>query len=487
MKRWEIAAIVTVVLIGAFLRLYQLPQYLTFLGDEGRDAIVMRDIMLARHFPLIGPGTSVGNMYLGPLYYYLIAPSLTLSNFSPVGPAAAVAGIGLATIALLWWVGRTWYGGKISLVIAFLYAISPTVITYSRSSWNPNVMPFFSLLTVFSLWQVWSGQRWRWLVVSSVSLAFALNSHYLGLLLVPVFGLFVFLSYLRSGQIRSSASKWLILSFVTFLLLMSPLFFFDLRHNGQNFSAVKTFFSQRQTTVNIKAYKALPNLWPITRELVTTLITAKQPVPGQVVAFAFVGFSLLLLIKRAPRSLYLLSWLVTGLIGLGLYKQHIYDHYFGFLFPLVFLLLGLILRQIAFSKIARIVAAGVLSLLIFINLRSSPLNFPPNNQLARTQEVAEFILQKSSGQPFNLALLATSNYDASYRYFLELKSAQLRTLHQQVTGQLFVICEQTSCQPIGHPLWEIAAYGWAKIDTQWTFPWGVTLYRLIPNPQGRPV
>ena len=34
------------------------------------------------------------------------------------------------------------------LVAALLYAISPTVIIYSRSSWNPNIMPFFALLSV---------------------------------------------------------------------------------------------------------------------------------------------------------------------------------------------------------------------------------------------------------------------------------------------------------------------------------------------------
>ena len=36
---------------------------------------------------------------------------------------------------------------KAALIAATLYAISPTIIVYSRSSWNPNVMPFFSLLS----------------------------------------------------------------------------------------------------------------------------------------------------------------------------------------------------------------------------------------------------------------------------------------------------------------------------------------------------
>ena len=31
-----------ILLIGAFLRLYRIGEYMTFLGDEGRDAIIVR-------------------------------------------------------------------------------------------------------------------------------------------------------------------------------------------------------------------------------------------------------------------------------------------------------------------------------------------------------------------------------------------------------------------------------------------------------------
>ena len=79
--------LITILLIGSFLRLYKISAYMTFLGDEGRDVLVVRNLLV--HFDpiLIGPGTSVGNMYLGPLYYYFMAPFLLLSGFSPVGPA----------------------------------------------------------------------------------------------------------------------------------------------------------------------------------------------------------------------------------------------------------------------------------------------------------------------------------------------------------------------------------------------------------------
>jgi len=74
-----------ILVVGAFLRLYKIDQYMTFLGDEGRDVIIVSRFIKHFDLMLVGPGTSVGNMYLGPLYYYLMVPALFLAGFSPVG------------------------------------------------------------------------------------------------------------------------------------------------------------------------------------------------------------------------------------------------------------------------------------------------------------------------------------------------------------------------------------------------------------------
>lgn len=86
-KYWPL---ILLTLVGAGLRLYRLEASLQFLGDQGRDALVMYRLIKG-DWPFIGPITSVGNFYLGPLYYYLMAPFLWLSGYNPVGPAIATA------------------------------------------------------------------------------------------------------------------------------------------------------------------------------------------------------------------------------------------------------------------------------------------------------------------------------------------------------------------------------------------------------------
>src|SRR3990167_1835175 len=91
----EFVFLLVIVILAAFLRFYRISGYMTFLGDEGRDAIIVRRLLVNFDPILIGPGTSIGNMFIGPLYYYLIAPALLLANFSPVGPSALIALIGV--------------------------------------------------------------------------------------------------------------------------------------------------------------------------------------------------------------------------------------------------------------------------------------------------------------------------------------------------------------------------------------------------------
>jgi 4-amino-4-deoxy-L-arabinose transferase-like glycosyltransferase len=218
-NRLEAILLATILLVAAFLRLYKIDQYMTFLGDEGRDVIVVRRLLVNLDLILVGPGTSIGNMYLGPLYYYMIAPFLFIANFSPVGPAVMVALLGILTVFFVWFVTREWFGKLGGIVAALLYAISPVVIMYSRSSWNPNIMPFFSLLCIYSIWRVYKALELKWLIVLGFSFAMVLNSHYLGLLLVPVIFIYWVFAFLKIKKESKTKQPEYVKSFLNYSLL----------------------------------------------------------------------------------------------------------------------------------------------------------------------------------------------------------------------------------------------------------------------------
>jgi hypothetical protein len=340
---------------------------------------------------------------------------------------------------------------------------------------------------MYGIWKVWRLGYWRWLLVTAISMAFVLQSHYLGLLLLPTIGLFWFLALLRHPD--PSRVKYTLISTLLFLILMSPLLIFDLNpaHRWLNTSAMIKFFTDRQTTVNAKPYKALPNMFPLFTQLQTTLILGKNP--DYSVFFAgliTLALVVMLVTHYNPDLFFSCTWIFFGLAGLALYKQHIYDHYFGFLFPVVFLLLGFLIKFASVHRLGKF-AVGILFLgIVFLNFSKLPLSYPPNYQLDHTRQVAALIKNESHGQPLNFALIAAHNYDKSYRYFLAADEVPYYSIHDKLTDQLFVVCEDPVCEPIGNPLWEVAAFGWAKVDKLWEFSWGVKLYRLVHNPSGHP-
>ena len=68
--------IVLILLLAAYLRLYNISGYMTFLGDEGRDVLVVKRMIVDHKWTLLGPTASVGGFFLGPIYYYFMLPFL---------------------------------------------------------------------------------------------------------------------------------------------------------------------------------------------------------------------------------------------------------------------------------------------------------------------------------------------------------------------------------------------------------------------------
>lgn len=521
--RFEATCLVLVLLVGAFMRLFKIDQYMTFLGDEGRDALIVRRLLVNFDIILVGPGTSIGNMYLGPLYYYLMAPFLFIANYSPVGPAVMIALLGVATLFLIWWVVREWFPTKGmnvgALVAASLYAVAPTVIIYSRSSWNPNIMPFFSLLFIYSIWRLWKFNDLKWLIVSGISFAFVLQSHYLGLLLLPVFVIYWIFSLLKIINLKMDKNYQLTIKefilfsltgFIAFAALMSPLIIFDARHSWRNFEALKTFFTVRQETVSVKPWNSVPKMYPMIEKITTRLLTGTDQRIGNLTTLLLLCFSLSLLVSfiyniflknkfkhhslLTARHSLLFLWLGFALVGLGLYKQEIYDHYYGFFFTAPFILIGgFIQDMLTFYKkqtfiihlLAYILILTSYFILLTTNLSHNPLKYPPNRQLQRSIDVSQKIILDSHGREFNIAVIAERNYEGAYQYFLEAWNAPFKIIDAQkpketITDQLFVVCElpEEKCDPTHNPKTEIANFGWTTIDSKENVD-GVTIYKLV--------
>ncbi len=279
-----------------------------------------------------------------------------------------------------------------------------------------------------------------------------------------------------------------------FLFFMSPLVIFDSRHGWRNFDAIKKFFLERQGTVSARPWNALPEMWPMSQEISTRLLAGRNELPGSWIALmTLAGLAVVMnRVKNLSKKtflafLLLTTWLGVAFTGLGLYKQEIYDHYYGFFFAAPFILVGGIAGElIAKARLRGFWIVGtILVFLVYFNFLDNPLAYPPNRQLQRSVDVAKKIESESKGNIFNLAVIAERNYEDAYQYFLEVWGAGVTDIdplraNETITDQLFVICElpEEKCDPTHNPKTEVANFGWSEIAEKWEIS-GVVLYKLM--------
>lgn len=491
-KHLELIILVFLLAIAIFFRFWQLKDYVVFLGDEGRDMLIMRDIFVNLNLPFLGPTASVGGFYLGPLYYWMAAPFLFLWRFNPEGPSYMVAIFGVTTILLLYKFLKDITSFWPAIIVSSLYAVAPLVVRYSRSSWNPNPLPLFSLLLIYFLYLGVKKHKNIFFVGAGACLGIAVQLHYLASILAPLSAVII----LASGNFRK-IPKIILFSSAGFLITFSPFLIFEIRHNFPNFKTIFEF-ATRGTTIGLKSSNitwSIPNIGNIFLEYLSSYsgtIYSK-------LAFWFLsvgGVLGLILNRKDKEKLWIFSigiiWFVGGLVLLRSYKGQLYDYYFGSIFPAPFLLLGLVI-SLGWNKIFFRIASIIICTLIFVLfLQHGFYTVKPNRLIVQTENIANFIIEKSQNEPYNFALVSNSNSDHAYRYFLEVKNHKPKQLEEVITDQLLVLCESTECAPLGHPLWEIAGFGRAEIQEEWNLSqYNYKIYKLThwpgePSPAGKP-
>lgn len=511
LKKKRIIFLILILLLAAFLRLYRISDYMTFLGDEGRDVLIAKGI-LEGDFTLLGPRSSAGDFFMGPAYYYMITPFLWLSQLDPVGPAIMVALFSVATAFLIYIVGKKFFDTAAGLFAAGLYAVSPLVINYSHSSWNPNVLPFFALLLIYIIYCAKDAQKpWKYYLFGGFLLGIAMQLHYLSLFLAVIIAVYIFIF----GWMKEKGIRIILLLkqysqvLLGFFLGFSPFLAFEVRHGFPNTKSILEFIFGTNLQND---YTSNSSFFDIVKDVffrIFARLIFDYPTPDRVIAlpeFAVQMWAFLIMIvaissvvllffrKNKYISLLLLLWLFLSVLFFGTYKKTIYDYLFTFLFPLPFLLVGnlfSVLFHTGKKKKQRILWMST-TLLLFIcligfNLYGMPFKSAPNKQKDQVKKITEFVIAHTDNKPFNFALISGGNSDHAYRYYFEVLQHKPRVIEntvndpkrKTVTNQLLVVCEDTWCKPLGHSLFEVAGFGRATVAGEWNVS-VVKVFKLVP-------
>ncbi|NQU99397.1 MAG: glycosyltransferase family 39 protein, partial [Parcubacteria group bacterium] len=231
-NKLEFILLLLILIIASFLRFYSIVDFLHFANDEARDAFIVKNIFENNSIPLLGPETSIGHFYLGPIFYYFLTPLYLIFSFHPVSGAILSAILGVLSVLLIWKVTRNIFCRKAALIAAFLYSISFIVTLHSRWSWNPNIVPFFFLLYIYSFYKFTNPKNnfGKYLYLWIISLGILIQLHASAFILVPV-SIILFLLY------RPKKIKWqnYLISLAIIIILFTPFLIYEITNNFENF------------------------------------------------------------------------------------------------------------------------------------------------------------------------------------------------------------------------------------------------------------
>lgn len=473
-------ALVITLVTGVFLRFYRFNGFVTFLGDQGRDAIIVKRIISLEHFPAIGPPTSIGQVYLGPFYYYFITPWLLFFRYQPIGLAFGVAFFSCLYLLINYFIVKELFDKRVALISTIFLSFSSILIDFSRFSWNPNLLPLFTLLTVYFVIKSLKTNKWYFFALSGAFLSFSIQLHYLSLFLIPpiviLFTNELIVGFKQSNNEAMKQLKRYFISFMSFFFFSSPLIIFDLRHNFLNSKLFLALFQSSGTSFLTKINSLFDSFYYL--NLYSFNINLNKFFVYLLLSFlTIILFTLIK--KRSNLKTFIFIFLLT-ILGMSLYSGPKYPHYFVILYPLYYIIISHFLVFPKESTWEKYLTILFVIGFIFLNFQKYPyFRSLPNNQIGLSKNVAQKIYDNVNDKKFTVTALPEKYSDSTYRYFLEIwgkRSLEKDSLEK--ANELFVVCEKKCDIIIGNPMWDIAYFAPNKIVREWEVE-GVRIYKLI--------
>lgn len=252
-KRKVVILVFLVILFGAFLRGFHFTDWLHFELDQARDSkIIIRAVEDGiGNLPLQGPRAAGSFLRLGPASYYLEYISAKIFGATPQGISYIVLILSVLTMPFFYLLCRRYFRIKHSLGLLAIFSVSLFMIMYARFAWNPNLIPFFMIGSIYSLLRIVDEKEKRknlWLYSLAMFIGIATQLHFLVFIALPI----ITVIFLLIKRPRIKVKSWIVSMFIV-IFLYSPLIINDIKTGGDN---VKEFFQ----AVNSKSDKNEHNI-----------------------------------------------------------------------------------------------------------------------------------------------------------------------------------------------------------------------------------
>lgn len=246
---YQLLILLLIVIFALFLRVYQLGQIPSGLFcDEaatGYDAYSLLKTgkdSNGNFLPILINRHNTDNAEA--MYTYLTVPSVFLFDLTIFSTRLLAAIIGTLTILTTYLLTKELFNKKIGLISAFLLAVSPWHLQFSRIAFRAILAPFFITLGLFFLLK--GLKKPNFFIVAALTLGLSLYTYHIIKLFLPLMIILFFLFYHKKlitlFKNNMETKKIAILSSIIFLILAIPIYYLSFFGGGnQRLNEVSVF------------------------------------------------------------------------------------------------------------------------------------------------------------------------------------------------------------------------------------------------------
>jgi 4-amino-4-deoxy-L-arabinose transferase-like glycosyltransferase len=317
---------------------YNLEKWGNFGWDQIDNAWAAVRIILTHKYPLLGM-VAKGNsgIYIGPLYYYLVAVFYFFTGLNPIASPILAGVTSLFSFWVIYCVAKEIFNKNIAVVSCFIYTFSSSIILSERVQWPVNFIAPLSLLIFYFLYRVICGES-KYLIHLAIVTGLSFHIHFTSIF-YPMYILLALPFFTWDRKIW----KYIAVALIVGLLFLIPqiIYYLSANHSGQltNYSGYigtnyHGFHLRRMLQLShdafIKFQFILESAYPMLRNAV----------------FFYIPVFFLATRTRKPIKNTLKLWYLTALLVLvpwiifSTYSGEISDYYFNGELYLAVIILG---------------------------------------------------------------------------------------------------------------------------------------------------
>lgn len=315
--------LIVLFLCHLFFRFYNLEKWAVFGWDQVDNAWASAKILIAHKYPLLGMVAKQNSgMYIGPLYYYLVALFYYFTNLHPIAAPILAATTSMLSFWVIFFVAKNIFSTRIALMSCFIYLTSNFIIVYERIAWPVNFIAPLALLIFYFLYRVLTGE-FKYYVHLGLATGLFFHIHFTAVY-YPITILLCLPFLPKKKQALLYAGKGLLLAVFCFI---PQLIYYLFAKNSQNLSHYNEYISANYHGIHARrilqlSHDAFIKFQSILETPYTSLRNS--------VFFFIPAFYLVYRQTHKVKLFYLIGlWILVPWIIFSTYRGEISDYYFS--------------------------------------------------------------------------------------------------------------------------------------------------------------